>query len=945
MIYFVINKIKNKKWLSICLLVGITLLIAIFSCHPMLEKGAADNLLQESFAKSVKEKNEHSFIISDKFIGADSGGKTIDELLSSMNDKEAYWQSYVKLDKIDSQHYIRLSLGNAQSNRKNNTATIGAGLIDNMEAHTEIVHGSGLEGAAIEKDKDGNNVYSGLVSEQVMDEEDLLVGDILTYTYSSKDGGDIQFSIKITGVFKKTDASDIFWHVDLPQMAKTVFVDKASLESINELATTSGFERYDSLMLDYAGLNRENALDYLGYLEQIKDYDSTVEINAISLLKKYRTDFFTVRTVLYVLELPCVVLILLFIFMVSTQVFNLEASEMAVLRSRGVKKGQVVKIYFIQSSIMAFAGMILGILLGMLICKIAVSTDGFLSFRLKSTPEYGFTPMCFAYSAIAAFAAIVFMTIPVFRRSKNTIVAQKSTKKYSESKAFFERFFLDFALIAVSVYFLFTYRRQLDILAKNVIEGKRLDPIMFLDSSIFIFACGLLVIRLIRYLIILIDKLGKKRWKPDTYASFLQIRRTYAKQSFIALFLIMTMANGIFNSNMARTINENTNARLTYDIGCEAVATGTWEKSFVSVDKTSKVRYKEPDFNVYSEIINNGMCDSVTRVIKSFNGKMSGGGNTLYECEIMGVNTREFGLTSSFEDKVNEEHWYNALNKLAENPNGVIISKNVAEKLSLAEGDTMSLAYMDMNSSGQDEIPASTYVVVAVVDAFPGYNQYYYVDNEEGIPEEREQHLAVTNYASFLNSFGMVPYEVWMNLSDGTNPEEVKDFLIEKGASIESFESLENTLKKNNESALIQITNGMFTLSFIIPLITASLGFLLYWIMSIRNRELLFGIYRAMGMPMKSINKMLILEQLTSSVLPLVGGTAIGSVCTYIFVRFVSVAYLPKKHVIPIDVCFYPGDLFKLAGILLAVFVICVLIIRRLLKNMKITQALKLGED
>ena len=122
MIYFVINKIKNKKWLSICLLVGITLLIAIFSCHPMLEKGAADNLLQESFAKSVKEKNEHSFIISDKFIGADSGGKTIDELLSSMNDKEAYWQSYVKLDKIDSQHYIRLSLGNAQSNRKNNTA-------------------------------------------------------------------------------------------------------------------------------------------------------------------------------------------------------------------------------------------------------------------------------------------------------------------------------------------------------------------------------------------------------------------------------------------------------------------------------------------------------------------------------------------------------------------------------------------------------------------------------------------------------------------------------------------------------------------------------------------------------------------------------------------------------------------------------------------------------
>ncbi len=37
---FVINKLKNRKWLNLCLLMGVALFIALFVCHPMFEKGA-----------------------------------------------------------------------------------------------------------------------------------------------------------------------------------------------------------------------------------------------------------------------------------------------------------------------------------------------------------------------------------------------------------------------------------------------------------------------------------------------------------------------------------------------------------------------------------------------------------------------------------------------------------------------------------------------------------------------------------------------------------------------------------------------------------------------------------------------------------------------------------------------------------------------------------------
>ena len=36
---FVINKLKNRKWLNLCLLMGVALFIALFVCHPMFEKG------------------------------------------------------------------------------------------------------------------------------------------------------------------------------------------------------------------------------------------------------------------------------------------------------------------------------------------------------------------------------------------------------------------------------------------------------------------------------------------------------------------------------------------------------------------------------------------------------------------------------------------------------------------------------------------------------------------------------------------------------------------------------------------------------------------------------------------------------------------------------------------------------------------------------------------
>ena len=359
-------------------------------------------------------------------------------------------------------------------------------------------------------------------------------------------------------------------------------------------------------------------------------------------------------------------------------------------------------------------------------------------------------------------------------------------------------------------------------------------------------------------------------------------------------------------------------------------------------------REKEPNFEEYSELTAEGICESVTRVLEDNNvdimATVAMGNKTLSQCQMLGIWTKEFGETAELQDGLNDTHWFYALNALAENANGVIISRNTADTLRLKVGDQLS--YTRYNSVGNmDAIGSVDATVCAIVDGFPGYERYRYERDEEGNMVEEENYLVVANYATVVSNFKTTPYSVWMRLSEGASAEQVKAFLEEHDISLTSWMSMEEEIAKNKSSALIQITNGMFTMTFFISILICSVGFLIYWIMSIQSREALFGIYRAMGMRMKEIHRMLINEQMFGSLLPILAGGGAGALGTLLFVKLMTLVYLPQKHNISIRISIYGWDMAKLFFVIFAVVLVCFFVLRRLLQRMKIAQALKLGED
>ena len=128
-------------------------------------------------------------------------------------------------------------------------------------------------------------------------------------------------------------------------------------------------------------------------------------------------------------------------------------------------------------------------------------------------------------------------------------------------------------------------------------------------------------------------------------------------------------------------------------------------------------------------------------------------------------------------------------------------------------------------------------------------------------------------------------------------------------------------------------------------LLLCTVGFLLYWVLSIRQRALQMGIFRAMGMSMREIVTMLVNEQIFVSLLSVAAGAGIGAAAAALFVPLIQIAYAAEQQMVPLRLVLEAGDCARLFGVVGAVMGICLCVLGALVARLKIARALKLGED
>ena len=623
--------------------------------------------------------------------------------------------------------------------------------------------------------------------------------------------------------------------------------------------------------------------------------------------------------------------------MISRQMLDLEQNEIALLKSRGSSKGQILLIYFLQSLILSSASSVVGVPIGYFMTKALGSTNGFLEFIQRKALHVRMGGGVFVYTLGAIIISVAFMVLPVIRDANVSIVNVKQ-KRNRNAKNIFSRVYLDVIMLIVSLYGLYSFTARREQLMKSMLEGDSIDPFLFICSSLFIISASLVGLRLQPLMIKLVYYIGRKHWKPAFFASFLQIIRTRKKQGFMMVFLMFTVSLGIFNATVARTILSNSEKGIRYTTGADLVLQQPWEDNslLLSYYPDLELTYTEPDFGVYESMEGVAAAAKVyknSEIVTSYT-KNDGNGNV--KTTLMAIDTKSFGKTvSDFQADLLPVHINRYLNAMAKRSDAVLLSSNYHTQYGMRVGDSFTYK----NEEGVE----AKGVVFGFMDYFPGYVAQTHSLNEEETLVTTDNYLIVANLAQVQQNFNLRPYQVWLK-TDGSS-RFIYDYAKEHNITYTTFEDVSAKLVEVRNDALFQGTNGILTMSFIVILILCCTGFLIYWILSIRQRELLFGVFRAMGMTRREVIQMLVNEQIFSSGVSIVIGTVIGLLASKMFVPLVQIFYASTDQAIPLEVVNKPLDMIRLFSIIGIVIVVCMVVLGKLISKINISQALKLGED
>lgn len=934
MLKFVRQKIKNQLWLSLCLVLGIALLVATFCCQPMFKVGSLNKLLQQTFVKYIEEKNEYPTVISNENLFTKDEVSCIDDVMAKLSEMKSVLRDRTgEISIINDQTKIKLKEIAGMGAYQSKTNYFEVTYIPDMLEHARIIKGEDYNTSTY-----GEGYYPCIIAENTMDRRNVVVGEVIEFS-KDKDANGNTLKLVVAGIYEESDSEDLFWYKSPNDSDKEVCVSKESFDEIMQKYSidTVMYSMYE--LLDYEKINDVNVDDLKHNINKLIANDRNYVCSFAEIMNKFLSQRKTISIMIWVLELPIFGMVIAFIYMVSGQIVETERGEIAMFKSRGLSRFQVFLMYLLKSFFLSIGGLIVGIPLGYGFCKIAALTTDFLTFDGINVGTYKFIIDMLWYGLVAVLIAIIIVVLPIIKHSKISIVQHKSS--YGNGKRmFWEKCYLDIILLVLSLYLLYNFNKSIDDLQAKALVGNTLDPMIFLNTCLFIIAFGLFAVRLMHYLVRLVYAIGKKKWKPVSYVAFLQITRNFAKQNFISVFMILTVSLGLFYANTARTINKNNEDRIEYSTGADINFTERWaSKTYRDSDGNQGVRYLEPNINRFDELVSAGICDSYTKVLRYPGTDVSAGKGIANDCVVYGIDTKAFGTTARLKDELQgDTHWYNYLNNLGQKANGAIISTNLAKALDIKVGSRVSMYAYEKGMVNKDK--KLDFVVTDIVDAWPGFEQYYYEDGKE-----KERYLMVVNYATMLTKFNIIPYEIWCDLKDGVSSDDLYTSLKDMDIKLKSFDSSEDKIYTMKNSPEIQITNGMFTLSFIIALVLCGVGFLIYWIASIKQRELLFGVYRAMGLSVKSVNKMLIYEHIFSTLLSVIQGGIVGMTSTFLFAKLFGIVYLPEKSNLDIYINYQVGDIVKLFTVVAIMIVICLLVLRKLISKMNITQALKLGED
>lgn len=962
------KRLLSQKWLSLATLLGLVVAIALTLCIPFYADAVYYRIFRQELFDTVSIHRQNldrpPFAFMFRYIGAWKEVvewediQPVDQYLSNrvasvIGLHQDLLVRHVKTDTYKLFPKDKVTYG---AEDDSHLGWVNLGFIDGIEDHITLLEGNF---PAVAEPNFGSTVEV-LVSEAFATEVGMQIGEEYT-VYRDYTINDIkrseQMPVKIAGVWKPKDESNIFWFYtpsafdDVLIVPQETFTGRISPFYENEVYIALWY-----LVMDGSKINATDAGSLLARITKVQQQSSALlpninlTISPKDALYSYQTKSALLTVSLYIFSIPVLALTLTFLNLVIGLAVGRKHNETAVLRSRGATVGQIIGIAAVEGLILAGLALAIGLPVGGMIAKLMGQTQSFLNFSADADLRVAVTQTTIRTGLIAVGLALVAQVIPTIGAARHTIISYKQERARSLQPPWWQRAWLDILLLIPAGYGAYMLREQGSIISVGE-EGLAANnpfqnPLLILVPSLGIFALTLLFIRILPLLMSALAWLASHVGGVGMLLATRQLSRSSGLYTGPMILLVLTLSLSAFTASLAQTLDNHLYDRFNYQVGSDVSladygetdnSTSAFDISFgggggSSSSSSEESESSSPDdfrwmFLPVSDYLKAPDVETAARIGKyKATTKLSGGSQSGI---FYGVDRIDFPKVAFWRTDFSPSYLGELMNTLAIAPNGVLVPQIFMRQHALKPGDIIEV---NISLYGGDRAA----VEMQVMGGFDYFPTWY---------EQEEGTLFVGNLDYiFEQAGGQYPYDVWLKTKPGTDSGTLLDDLQALKFRVSGLFVAPDKIAEEQQNPTRQGLFGLLSVGFGAAAILTVLGFLLYALFSFRQRFIELGVLRAIGLSTGQMTIFLFWELAFLITTGLVLGTGLGVWVSELFIPYLQIGNdifaLTPPYLVEIA---WPAiiRIYILFGLL---FVVALSALTVLLMRMRIFEAVKLGE-
>lgn len=944
------HRLWHQRLLMACLLVGLIAAVGLMSSIPLYTDAVQNRVLQGDLTEAGTYRPPFAFLW--RYIGAwneDINWDTYQPINNYLAEQATEIIDLPIDEQIRHVATAKLRLFPSEGSDFNENEPLiwsSIGFVTGLENQIQIVEGrypTEVESTTVEV----------VVSQTIARQLGLQVGE----SYRLFGDGNMQLPIQIVGVWQARDRTASFWFYQpdaFDEMLLTSEVQFVSgvvplLEA--PVSTAVWYQLYDGGRIRPAAVNT--------FLQNVNVVEAratallngtTLDASPISALQNYGRSNRLLTLNLTIFSIPLIGIILYFISLIANMVVQRGQSEIAIWRSRGTTRGQVMGIYLLEGLLIGGLGMVGGLWLGMQITRLMGRTRTFLDPAILAgnginelTPVLSQTAVSYALTAV--LLAIIALLVPAMLAAGYTIVTMRFQQARALRAPLWQRYFLDVLLLVLPFYGWYQLKRQGSITLLGGGNDPFANPLLFLVPVLFCFSLALVALRFFPLLMHALAWLAEKLPGTTLLLTLRQLARATAQYTGPLLLLSLTISLASFTASMAVTFDDHLTDQIYYKTGADLNLAELGENTEQNnqqqgalADLTQSTtplpgNENEPRWlflPITDHLLVNGV-EAATRVgeytaVSSIGGRQQSG-------RILGVDRVDFIQVAYFRpDFANNESLGGLMNRLAVQRDYVLVSRDFMARNSLQVGDPLRLTIGAAGEFAEVEL-----TIAGSLDLFP--TQY---------PQDGSFFVANLDHLHEALG-GTYPYNVWLQTSSTVPTAQIVDGVRQLGFTVITAQDARERIEQAQTQPERQGLFGLLSVGFLAAALLTVLGFLVYAVVSFRQRTIQLGMLRAVGLSVGQMAAYLAGEQ---AILILTGvgiGTGLGVWASRLFIPFLQVGVARgsagNTAVIPpfvVQIAWEQlGTIYTLFGVM---FIVAVLLLIILVSRMRVFEAVKLGE-